>query len=698
MTIIHKAFSFPKNLTIGTYARQRAEILSQALAHFMTRRVSDFSTFTPRIQVLQILLDRAPQNNLTGGDGSKTTRLFYRVCALADYFNRVASAMELVAASDQLKAVAAFYDPSIIPAAAISAFGAGAGGIADLLSPAQLTLMLTHGMIDAGSKSSQNDTIATGRTLMGTTYKWAGEGNSALPAESVLDNLVAMRLCEFFIHHGTNVRSTEQSEVLAIERKEYIPRRTNLLRTLARELAAVAIGPAAIYVGEITKAMNEPWVRSAITGRTADALTRALVEFSTRNIDAAVRPAWSDITAPDRWDADMLGLSALFSDVPLPSVDAPIGPADLVHPLSRDLAYPVEFTHENAELWLELLYSMTGHVEEQYSRLILSEHATSIGFPAIGFDHATPSAEGAPVLLPQDGYPIIAPDADYTFWPSPATSPGSLGITQYIPVTYAGMREQIRTHFPRTPAFIHGLQEPSEFAGYAPIMPALGKIHEAVPRFPLTRENIHIMWGMSEQEFSNSLRVAGSRPSTLSLRAMADALRFIGVLAVGKGDHFSVVPTFDRRYYHASEIASSILGPSITLATYPVDGGEASVVLKPFLGVPQSARLELLGSNVQWLDIAEYRPYKRAAAWAASRADKFEPSLPITGIIAADPKLTDIVTVPSTGTGHELVLTGDKDRPIGRRYHNAVLLLDSVGGFSEYAAATAPALRVLLER
>lgn len=686
MPVIVQPVSMQRQIVLRDLAEQRYSVAVSALAFASVRRHEALAGFTPRLAATQALLAWMPASAPLGDS----------LLAAADGYGTLANALEVAAAGDQLRAAKSLYDPSLLGDIALASYGVSDPTKFPWLTPGAFATIMAAGAIDQASRNSQQMTIGLCQATLAARHHYVPTVSD--DADVIVDSLIYARLAEYVAHFSDASQATDFSSMLTADRKEHILRRVATLRAIARELAAIAIGPVAVYTDHLSRILAHPWVARATYGRTADEVARAVKQLATGKAAQAVRPPWPEFALSDCFDPRLLGWAAIVEDVPSPVASVALGTDRTVHPLAADLSYPVDIKALDVDRWLNLIWMGVTRVERALQLTAGPETGQAPGFPAPTFNAAPPL--GTPTMLPDHGYPVMPAGVATVAWPDDRVTPGTLGLSAWTPVTLQGIKNAIRAHAPRAVVYVRGTEEPRSFVGLPTLIPAAGIVAKAIAYHPVNTDTLPLMWGMAAIEWQDMLRATGGNASALPMRAVADALRFIGIVVVhsSTGRGAGIVAPFDRMYYHASSINQTALADELILAQFQAQGGDVRIGLKPFRAIPTSARLDELAANIAFEETADARPVRPYAKWRTDQAPSGEPGLEIVGIVGPDPSITDIVTLPTLYEGTLVTLIGDEAKAMGRREDNAVWSLTHEDSMPEYDALTMPAVRTLLER
>lgn len=489
--------------------------------------------------------------------------------------------------------------------------------------------------------------------------------------------------------------------------------RSALIRDLAGSLYAAELAACNDVLQQRLAWLQHPWVRAAARGNLMIQIAD-LVDLA-----AGTLPEVKD--APPAVYGLPYGLD--FSVGYRPAAPAqmlalPVGyPAAAGNPLVSDATLMVAITPADVAAFAGVTYGIIAHMQDIGARRasVLGSNPRWTHTLTLASDVSHHSVQH--VKRVHEGWPLVG-NTDTELWTEDARSLRvAAGGSPWIARTLANVVQTVETARPSfdgqgvTPIAVRGESTVTPTA-----LPALEPIFDVfdvlVPGFPPTAQGLSDAWAITPAELQATIGALPPVEEQLGLRAFAEQLRFLGVLAIRREGAYTVILPNDRMYYHldgAAALGYAIAHPHPQAPNGSVlgvlDDNEAELVLLPFSAVPSSVAFRNIERHIAVRPQADVRPHEPVAQWIASGTEASTqptPVLPIRAVARAENLILELVLLISAGfmnkvpSGGVLHVFGQDNEPRFARLNNAIVFLDDEASTQAVVQSVPVAPRVLL--
>jgi hypothetical protein len=461
-------------------------------------------------------------------------------------------------------------------------------------------------------------------------------------------------------------------------------------RRVAAKLAYIECAAINSLRQHVTRFVELPWVLQKASGRIADSIRRATLEYARREIDVPPPPPWSEMMSNELFDRRVTG--SWPSNPPDPTWSLSVMYTYPIDPLVDDYTTKVELTSEYVSRLAVVLWEMVERATTSASNYILvaAEEKVVPNLSPIDLSDSMFHGHMATVGRTSDKLPLISGKIPSALWHEDTNNWRLLssGMDPWRFYTYADAIHRIAmdARVKDVPVVITGAGNAMDLNSLPTIMPHF-EIFDA-PSAPMPKDlnMLALLWGLAVRDVEHYIENLHGGPSSIGLRLLAEALRFVGVVAVRKKESSAksvgiVVYPFERTWYHtqAWKKFTDLTNPIVLCQRHVNDNGtsmEAEFVLYPFTHIPTSARPDgIIGSLelVPWDRQVANRPIVRYNV----PEDRVAKSVPISGWHTMEQSVADIVLIRTMPDGDVfkpvMVDSAKTDSPQRARCYNAAI-------------------------
>lgn len=640
--------------------------------------------------------------------GGKPTRsVFEAISRHANIALVAAKAIENLTLSQQLKFVQSMIDRSkLAEQLLISAGAVGRGG--EYIVTPEMIVDLCHNSRSAGPEDSELMAVRVIRAWIAATDAMVTEARTSkelvgigLDGTSVAGMVAvhaAIHILEFLLnvvrvcdHAITDPSNTPMAN--------FAHDCVNGLRSVAATLFALPTVANLTALQRLCSVAANPWVKSAIVGRISVAYDQALSSVEQRKYELGAWSMWPECHDSSLIDLDFDGIEPTL----LPRTTA-VDPS-IMHDyvLYSELAFATGFQVGVVNTLIDDIWAVMAAAD---TCAALTRSATKQGTGVVltcgtSVDYVPPSRDAVremsalPRALP--GYPSMT-----VYDARSVVLPGNrpfrfLGLNRWQYYTQAALARTTVETSEHAPLMITDGAQSSGIKLVPQVLPLFHILDEGeVPRTPSIDTLAHL-WQTTVEELRRNITSLNATDRNPTLRAWADALRFVGLLCIAPisnsgqlGAGRAVVPSCGH-YYHAdpqllTQLPAGEAEGVETCFHSPIDigslkGGAHHLVLYPFACIPGSARLETMHDHLQTLPLMLVHDHEAAVRWKVSNTDTDATidttPVRIFGWTFPPSEIADLVLVPVPHHSDDYYeLQGDTEvRPTHASPINAVVTL-----------------------
>jgi len=423
------------------------------------------------------------------------------------------------------------------------------------------------------------------------------------------------------------------------------------LRRVAGKLTACVLAGVRDVRDGIVEWLSSPWLDAAIIGHDAEELGRLLSTVTAHDMP---RIGFTEWPKPSTSTVDIDILGEWHHRLPHGAdVTIDVSADELGNPLIRELAGPVRLETADIVGWMNAAWAVQNALERAW---VVLEDTTGTMIGDVKSLGITPTAADptlgrteliSPTVSEAEALPIH--DGHYSrvaYWHGATRTLGLIGLNAWRVHTLRATRNEIISRTQNAiPLTIRG-PAPVAVVTYPQVLPLFAPWDAmAEQRISKDFESLARSWRMTTESLGRSLReqslaittplvgaAAGARvldSGAIGPRALAEALRFVGVLAIthvqaNKRTVLAKIMPFSGHWYHSFGDFDAVTRSPMTLTTYDVNGAAYELALYPFSHVPQSCSVHNMREAIESVDQqmqSNERPVKRwrsAAPMAAS--------------------------------------------------------------------------------
>lgn len=348
------------------------------------------------------------------------------------------------------------------------------------------------------------------------------------------------------------------------------------------------------------------------------------------------------------YDCNITGTGALLAIVPDAGATAtPNGKADLMHPLGTDEKPPMVFDAMLAAASVARLATAVSLAMQ--AATIREEMGDASATPIPSFNASWPE-DSESMIQGVDfapGYPLLV-----TTDPRIRVAQGVTSALRLISRrSDRVLRGKIAELDTEVPLVVRGARDAAMMMSVPPLMPVIGRVQDADRSYSPLPASLHQLWSVPTSSIQELWAhfIDATSTSDVGLRALAEVLRFVGVLSITEGAESEMVLPRSGHWYHGLVHTSEVLGDVVQLMVAdPKAAKPRSLTFRPFTVIPSTARLSGMASNV-----VPFSGSVRALSslpmfrWISSATSEATESA-ITGWRVAQEDELDLVLLPAT--------------------------------------------------
>lgn len=411
------------------------------------------------------------------------------------------------------------------------------------------------------------------------------------------------------------------------------------LRSIAATLFALPTIGHVTALQRLCALASHPWVKAAIVGRISVAYDQALSAVETRAYELGGWQLWPECHAHDVVDVDFDGMDL----APAPRTQSPDPAAMHDYVLYSELMFAAGFKPDIINTLIEDIWAVMAAADTYaaQTRGAMKQGAGIVMVAGASVEYVPPSRDDVRklVTLPRSasGYPIISEfDARSYMLPSNRAY-RFLNHNRWQYYTQAALARTAIETIPYVPMFVTDGAQKSGIKIVPQVLPLFHILDEGeVPR-PPTVDTLAHLWHTTVEELRRNISALSPNEKNPTLRAWADALRFVGLLCVAPvsqtgviGPGRPIVPSVGH-YYHADPMLLMALpaggGEGLEACFLsPVDvgalrGGDTHLVIYPFAAIPTCARVDVIAGHLQTLPLMVVHDHEAPVRWKMTGSD-----------------------------------------------------------------------------
>jgi hypothetical protein len=490
----------------------------------------------------------------------------------------------------------------------------------DFMPDREILDFVMYAVPGTGPERSEREAVAIAYQLTRFAFLFSGSNETGPAAAAVRILLVDLL---GWVRHALAEKTSAPQVLTAGRVDEALAARISTLRDMAGFTLGMNLSATQQVTRHFLRWLKDPWIKSISYGKQADKFDRMIISFEERTPSPGPFTSLSSLNVTDAYDMEIIELDSLVALIPQPTVALPRAYSMYRKPLSVDMRFPLRIEEEGLAKWLDAGWRMV-RLTQEAATLFTIPGVESL--PTINVTDRFPAFRGEGGIAGIDtvtGIPIITPSDPSVNWPTSDWALFGLDFDPNCFHTRQFIVEHIAAH-PLIPVRLSGATPESYLEEAPSIQPVLKALDEARTLLPMELASIAMMWGMTLPRLVKQYSFLPNDPSLVTWRAIAEALRFIGVLTVNE----QIVEPFSRHWYHGIRFNKLCFAQPFTfINTEVMDNGNriggVVAVFHPFKAIPTSARLSAMPDKLatvlterdnsglpllQWIDTSEVGP------------------------------------------------------------------------------------------
>jgi hypothetical protein len=696
-------------LIIADSQQVRLDLTSMLLAHELLRPKEQLPVLSMPLRALGILLGRQPTavppdttkegHPVVPSPEQPPATLFTRSMWLAQAFRSAAELLRLEAAIDQRDLASKISRGGLTTLTFAQETGLVEAVSRGVLTEHDLNVILTYARIGDGPHESQRRAVEILSTLARTTIELkrperviADHANLYDDYDFILDRAVLIRLMEF--GRQLIARPAVPSAVVADDPKGSITQRVETLLELASIFGAIPLAATVPLLDHALEFLLHPWVRMTSKGRLSDEIARIAEQHAARKLSLPGTAPWPELTGARFVDAAVAGSWPKLP--PKPTTILSIAAPAWGQPLAADLSTAVLISEEFVTVLAGLLWRLeetTAAAADLYRRAA-GERASSLSvLPAtVSVDLLT----GPFITIPSVSVsiPATVPSIQRACWHANTDTWRLLHspLARWHNYTHEYVLDDLRDT-PDTqyvPTIVEQTDDPIALKNLHMLLPFIDIFDAPGIPAPMTRDSLLNLWGITGVELEALLAQLSGGTNSFMAHALADRLRFIGVLAFAVNGVRDFISPMDGSWYHTrshlpftkmDENTRIELGSRANVRLRSEKMGDGTFFLYPFSHIPTSACVNTLPEHIRSVALQDEVYHKPIVVWEVAPQEAVRPALKIAGWRVHPTGVADLVlnnTLPSTTGFHPVYVhsdprDGSHGHPLYTHRYNAIV-------------------------
>lgn len=711
--------TFPKRLLVGPFLRRRLDHTINFTCFNLMRGKDKLPYMNPLLRAISSVMVQVLSPSDLAKEGNDIAQVAWKkgapssqIRTVVQTYTAIARALDALALQQRMKMVQALMERDAM--VNIMLKGAGLEGLPNGVTAEGIVDMCLNNR-GAGPYDSEIHVVRLTNKMIGLGARAAEALPSAMADEETRISMLSeictyIRLLEL-VNRQINDGDRNVPESTTMTPDDMITTTVKNLRTAAASLASVLLAARVTMMQHLMTVLSNPWFSGALTGHTSQQYHQALEEVQRRQYPLSGWTDWRELNEAGILDLDMSGLHWA-----IPERTDTLNPATVSdYVLYTDITTDVRISEVDPMRLLENVWLALTAADKD-ARLLHDAQSAGIGIDTISgvtVDLSNPTEQALDELSTisqSSGWPSVSRwDPINPCMPTDKILASS-GLSRWEYYTTAKISGFSRLQLDAFPVKVKCSTPARGIPMYRCLEPVFKPWDQLMPYLPPSLDSLAKIWEVDSGELSRSLSLMLGQARPAFMRAIAEALRFVGIVIQKTGDSELPIIPMVGHYYHAMPV--TLLRNMETLRPFHSDivlakaiekkadqpGVHMELILRPFNRLPMTADIGTIGRHLAELPPRTTRPTASIIRWIQDdrMAPAYTQKLTVVGWRVAEADLADLIFMQlqkqHEGAEAYYSLYGHDDyAPVIGRQGNSVVSLLADGDPLPYTPAfTAP--------